>query len=661
MKESSSQQLLPKRKLVKRLPRLMPVGDGTLLRDCLSLFAGGFMLAGARFTGEVLPIAAGLTAALSFGVRSLMAALGAVFGYLFLWGGVESAQYIALTVLMLAAVVVFQGTSLPATRWFFPLMASIVTAVLGAVYLLGGSPALSDVGIYLLRCLLAGGATAILRPALHGESRSKVFLTAVLISGASGLGGPVDLGLLGATALMIASPELALIAIVGVTLDLTGGFGHCATAALLLPAVLIRIFRIRRPILRLPLSVLLSVSVLYCFDAANLANLLAVLLGTAAGVILQHTKLLHTSAAATPQESAAQHLGDAAQVLDTLRKQLPAEALPVTQSEADSVYDGAADRVCRCCARFHRCWENSAEVTYSALTGAAKRIMERGAAETGDFPKSFRDNCCHLDGFVTAINQELEGMLYRRRYRVQLRESRQIMAEEFDCVAEFLRDMQVELGAPERAATAFVPLVGVSTAGKNGSSVIGDRGACFAGKRSDFFVILCDGMGTGAEASTLSDDTVHLLGQLLKSGVAAEAALRVLNGVFLLRGTGCFATVDLLHIDMENGEAELLKWGAAPSYLRSGGMVKKIGTASPPPGVGVGGDHSPERYRLSLRRGEMLVLVSDGAGGEHTENAIAAYSGDSPRELAAVLIAGVPAEDDMTAVAVSLRPRSSCS
>ena len=138
---------------------------------------------------------------------------------------------------------------------------------------------------------------------------------------------------------------------------------------------------------------------------------------------------------------------------------------------------------------------------------------------------------------------------------------------------------------------------------------------------------------------------------------AYDDALRILNGTYLLRGDGCFSTVDLLHIDLTSGEAELLKWGAAPSYLRCGDTVKKLGTASLPPGVGVGGDHAPERYRLSLRGGEMLVLVSDGAG--DAESAVAGFAGDSPRELAALLIAGLPAEDDMTAVAVALAPRAS--
>ena len=115
--------------------------------------------------------------------------------------------------------------------------------------------------------------------------------------------------------------------------------------------------------------------------------------------------------------------------------------------------------------------------------------------------------------------------------------------------------------------------------------------------------------------------------------------------------------INTINIDLTSGEAELLKWGAAPSYLRCGDTVKKLGTASLPPGVGVGGDHAPERYRLSLRGGEMLVLVSDGAG--DAESTVAGFAGDSPRELAALLIAGLPAEDDMTAVAVALAPRAS--
>ena len=190
-----------------------------------------------------------------------------------------------------------------------------------------------------------------------------------------------------------------------------------------------------------------------------------------------------------------------------------------------------------------------------------------------------------------------------------------------------------------------------------GGDISADAIQAFPDETGHFHAVLCDGMGTGEPAAGLSTDCVHLLGDLLRAGVAPLDALRILNGTYLLRGDGCFSTVDLLHIDLTSGEAELLKWGAAPSYLRCGDTVKKLGTASLPPGVGVGGDHAPERYRLSLRGGEMLVLVSDGAG--DAESAVAGFAGDSPRELAALLIAGLPAEDDMTAVAVALAPRAS--
>ena len=52
----------------------------------------------------------------------------------------------------------------------------------------------------------------------------------------------------------------------------------------------------------------------------------------------------------------------------------------------------------------------------------------------------------------------------------------------------------------------------------------------------------------------------------------------------------------------------------------------------------------------------MLVLATDGAGGEETEAAIAAFRGQSPQELAALLISEQPAQDDMTAVVISLEP-----
>ena len=86
-----------------------------------------------------------------------------------------------------------------------------------------------------------------------------------------------------------------------------------------------------------------------------------------------------------------------------------------------------------------------------------------------------------------------------------------------------------------------------------------------------------------------------------------------------------------------------------------------MGTAAPPPGVGIGGAHQAEVIRLSLQKEETVVLISDGLESEETQSQIADFAGQAPKALAAALVAAAPAgeADDRTAVAVCLRPLSS--
>ncbi|MFR5761976.1 MAG: hypothetical protein ACLUFI_10565 [Oscillospiraceae bacterium] len=62
---------------------------------------------------------------------------------------------------------------------------------------------------------------------------------------------------------------------------------------------------------------------------------------------------------------------------------------------------------------------------------------------------------------------------------------------------------------------------------------------------------------------------------MITAGFAAPEAMALLNELYLLRGDGCFSTIDLLELDLCTAEGVLYKWGAAPSYLKKGGNVKK--------------------------------------------------------------------------------------
>ncbi|MBQ6430418.1 MAG: SpoIIE family protein phosphatase [Oscillospiraceae bacterium] len=625
-----------------------------LLRDSVLMLCGGFVLAGIRVFGAPMPIGACFVLSVPFGVCSLTAMLGAAGGYLALFG-VDAAPDIALALMMFSAAAVFQGTELPLKKWFFPSLSASVFALLDGITFFGGNA--GNPTFLAAKILIAALSTAALRSSFRGSRKAQLFLLASVCAGISGLTAAVNLGLILATACCVATGDPAVAAAMGIALDLGSGFSGGMTVAAVLPALICYVLQ-RREKLSVAITYLVLTNLtLLLFGANSFANALCVFAGVGAGVLLWQGRIQNIALAASPQRSAATTLRNAAEVLEYVHGCLQTDgATPV--SEAEEVYDGAAERVCRCCARFHRCWEYRAQETYSALSDTAKQMIEKGFVEADDLPDAFREQCCHVEGFVTAVNQELEGMLYRRRYRMELHESRQAVADELSCIAKYLR-AESDPQRRERSEAAYAPEVGISSVGKNGSRISGDRGTCFTARNLEYYVILCDGMGTGEEAAQCSGDTLRLLERLLRSGIAPEEALQLLNSSEILRGATCFATVDLLQVDLTTGEAAIYKWGAAASYLRDGEEVKKIGTATTPPGVGVGGEHAPERYELSLKGGELLVLVSDGAGGMETEANIAAFRGDSPQELAALLIAGLPAEDDMTAVAISLRPCTS--
>jgi hypothetical protein len=144
---------------------------------------------------------------------------------------------------------------------------------------------------------------------------------------------------------------------------------------------------------------------------------------------------------------------------------------------------------------------------------------------------------------------------------------------------------------------------------------------------------------------------------MLLSGFPAEYALTSLNSLLTLENRGGAVTVDLAAIALDTGIVQIYKWGSAPSWVMTRRSAEKIGTATPPPGMGV----EPIRMaveKLSLRRGEVLVLLSDGVDGEVIPHLPGADAEKPPGELAAVILEKGcgEGEDDATAAVIRLRP-----
>ena len=322
------------------------------------------------------------------------------------------------------------------------------------------------------------------------------------------------------------------------------------------------------------------------------------------------------------------------------------------------IFDRASDQVCGGCVLWGQCWQQHSSETYHALCAVAQPMLERGTVQRSDFPHSFTDRCCRLDGLIAAINRGLDDMVCRRQYDSRLRESRAVLVRQYRFLRDYLLQTASEDPAVREPLLRYRPELGVAGAGRGGQALSGDRGACFRTPSGLYCLLLCDGMGTGPEAAAESAAAIRTVAGLIRAGVHPSAALETLNGAYILRGDGCFSTVDLLAVSLVTGEGTLYKWGAAPSYLKRGATVKRIGTAAPPPGLGVGEGHKAAEYGLSLGDGALLVLLSDGAGGESAAQQIAAWGDGDPKALAAALIgqSAADGEDDRTALAICLRP-----
>ena len=156
--------------------------------------------------------------------------------------------------------------------------------------------------------------------------------------------------------------------------------------------------------------------------------------------------------------------------------------------------------------------------------------------------------------------------------------------------------------------------VGIAAMKKRGEKVSGDKGTYFKTDAGVLCVILSDGMGCGDDAARDSAQVVAILEKFLRSGVDPAVAMKVLNSVMLLRGgdNWGFATVDLMCVDLFTGETCFYKYGAAPSYVKSGKSIRRIKGETLAAGLSSGEGIAPDLVRMRLRPGSTAIIASDG-------------------------------------------------
>jgi serine phosphatase RsbU (regulator of sigma subunit) len=92
----------------------------------------------------------------------------------------------------------------------------------------------------------------------------------------------------------------------------------------------------------------------------------------------------------------------------------------------------------------------------------------------------------------------------------------------------------------------------------------------------------------------------------------------MLNNFVRAKALESSSSVDLLEIDLLNGNACLVKSGAAPSFIKRGTNVFRLHSRTAP--IGIMKELDGEKLDFSKREGDIVVMISDGIASDERDS-----------------------------------------
>lgn len=586
----------------------------------MAYLGGGFLLSGAAVWGRMMPIAMGFVTG-SPGWMRFCAAVGSAAGYRVFWGAEGNAGAVwALTGLVVALAIPLIGQKQAAGT------AALAVLSLGLLWKYRWNDDAST-ALLLLRAVTAAGCTLL---ACQRNRLAQWCLGGAGVLALSNVPSSVPLGGMAAGVFAVSAP-LPAAALVGLAADI-GKTGAVSMAAMACTVWFFRFLPIPEGIRRALSPGAACLLLMVLTRNGDIRLLLAVAVGGFVGAAIPW------SVAGVPRRStgtAQVQLEQTARVLGFFQRQLLEYAPPPL--DEGLLLEQLRQSACGTCPACKDCQER-----------------ERLSVAVLDGDESFT---CRSGGKMSFQLRQFRDRLKRMKLaRAQQQEYRTAVVQQYGFLADTLRQLADRL--PHRSGQPQAKYrVQVSSRSRGKGRTEGDRVLAFPGSECRFYVVLCDGMGTGLGAAEEGRQAAELMKEMLTAGIPPAGALGGLNSQLTLLGRAGAVTVDLAEIRLDSGTIWLYKWGAGPSWLLHRGKARQIGKATPPPGLDM------SRFRentghVSLTGREMLVMASDGIGALHAPDWAAEAENAPPGALAERILQDGSREDDATAVVIRLVPLS---
>ncbi len=602
-------------------------------------FLGGFFMSAASLAGFAQPIALGLLCAAG-GWSAVLMSMGGALGYMLFWGTYGTQGTVWMGLGLLAAVLIGDRPWANRGILLMPVIAALTVALTGLGFQLLWGAAV-PIGIYFLRIVAAGLTCALFRALRSRRDAVLEWIAGALAVLALAQVLPftyLGLGYM-AGGFIAAAGAFPAAAMAGLALDLAGITPVPMTAALCL-AYAVRLIPGEKRAWRWCGVGLAYIAVMALSGKLDLLPLPGLMIGGLAGQFY------------AGRTSIPQRRGDSGmtqvklEMVSTVLRQTRTALLDVREHPIDeeALIHRAAERACSGCSHRAKCDADAKSLPVALLRRPLGTELPISCRKSGRL--------------LMELRRSQEQLRTIRADRDRREEYRWAVAQQYGFLSEYLMELADDLPRKTEPPTPrYQPQIAVCSAPREGIS--GDRCIWFAGVKSRYYIVLCDGMGTGAAAAKDGKVMGEMLKKLLSAGFPPEYALRSVNSLCALQGRAGAVTMDVAELELDTGKATIYKWGAAPSYLVSHGSAIKIGTAAPPPGLSVT-DGRETAQTLSLRKGELLLLLSDGAGGEGSLRRALEGWDEPPGEVAERILelSREQGRDDATVAALRLTPLS---
>lgn len=285
-------------------------------------------------------------------------------------------------------------------------------------------------------------------------------------------------------------------------------------------------------------------------------------------------------------------------------------------SDTMELMDIVAARVCHDCSLCGNCWKKDSKKTYENMYEIWRTMEQDGFCDHSNMPLSFKQVCLRSESFLCEFKHVYELAKQSALLTGEAGTGRNIMAKQYGEISNVINLLseEIEAGytAREAAPARYCLEITAASEPKPGQSVCGDTLIHFK-RDNKYFVILCDGMGSGASAMSQSRLAARLFEEFLKAGFEKRTAVDMINSALALKADQeSFSTADILEINLETCVAEFLKIGSAQSFLKTKSNIEVISSKALPIGILENIDAEPECREL--KAGDMILMISDGVG-----------------------------------------------